>query len=632
MSVTGILDAAVVACAVAHLVSVAFLAFDISGAPGAARVPVSVLAAMAFVSGAGVALLVNGTWTNVIAVTVAGCAAAMFTARVSKGLRPAGALAWSSFLAMGLALSVWGLRFLASQHLSPTTLALMWAAVGVAAFTLPSSVLQAFEGWEILLRRQWRRPREPLTSWRPCDTPPKVSIHVPTHAEPPELVIATLERLAALDYPDFEVLVIDNNTTDPSLWRPVESYCAQLGPRFRFFHVEGITGAKAGALNWASPRTNPKAELVGVVDADYLASKDWLAHTVGFFDDARVGFVQCPHAYRDYEESRFGRMANAEYSVFFATSMVSLSEHGAGITVGTMSLIRREALETVGGWAEWCLTEDSELSIRMHAAGYTSVYLSEPYGRGLIPETFAGYKKQRFRWTYGPVQELRRHLPLFQPWRRTPSELSRRQRVHHANHGLDIAMIGLRAMVVPLAAGAMASMVWHREIVHMPVALWIASTIILVSSIWMRWLVYHHALGATLREALGGTAAYFALSHVIAVASLTALAGRPVPWQRTDKFRPTARKNATLAATWVESLLAIGCLGVAAAGIALLPHGGIALSLSLALAWQGATYAASPVVAYLAEKDVRKLANPGALAHPADTAPAHELQRARTGD
>ena len=100
---------------------------------------------------------------------------------------------------------------------------------------------------------------------------------------------------------------------------------------------------------------------------------------------------------------------NWEYTVFFSTTMPSLNERMADITVGTMSLIRREALEAAGGWAEWCATEDSEVAIRIHALGYTSVYVNEVFGRGVIPETFGGYKKQRHRWTVGPVQELKRH-------------------------------------------------------------------------------------------------------------------------------------------------------------------------------------------------------------------------------
>ena len=213
-------------------------------------------------------------------------------------------------------------------------------------------------------------------------------------------------------------------------------------------------------LNWAFPHTDPDAELIAVVDADYHVEPEWLRRTVGFFDDPRMAFVQCPHAYRDYDHSRFGRWANWEYAVFFATGMVSLNEHNAGLTVGTISLIRKQALQDAGGWAEWCLTEDSELAVRIQAIGYDSVYLTEKFGRGLIPETFEAYRKQRFRWTYGPVQELRRHWRLFLPRRlgATPSHLTPAQKVHHANHGIDVVCVGLRALTLPLAAGLAASM------------------------------------------------------------------------------------------------------------------------------------------------------------------------------
>ena len=71
-------------------------------------------------------------------------------------------------------------------------------------------------------------------------------------------------------------LIIDNNTKDERVWRPVEAYCRQLGERFRFFHVSPLKGFKAGALNFALQQTAPDAEIVGVIDADYLIEPDWL--------------------------------------------------------------------------------------------------------------------------------------------------------------------------------------------------------------------------------------------------------------------------------------------------------------------------------------------------------------------
>ncbi len=67
-----------------------------------------------------------------------------------------------------------------------------------------------------------------------------VSVHVPAYNEPPDMLIQTLDALAALRYPRFEVLVIDNNTKDPAVWQPVQAHCEKLGAHFRFFHVDPI--------------------------------------------------------------------------------------------------------------------------------------------------------------------------------------------------------------------------------------------------------------------------------------------------------------------------------------------------------------------------------------------------------
>ena len=92
--------------------------------------------------------------------------------------------------------------------------------------------------------------------------------------------------------------------------------------------------------------------------------------------------------------------------------MLGLNEWDVNYTIGTLCLIRRNALEKVGGWAEWCLTEDSEVAVRIHALGYTGYYLKDTFGKGLIPETFESYKQQRFRWSAGPAQQFQKHWRL----------------------------------------------------------------------------------------------------------------------------------------------------------------------------------------------------------------------------
>ena len=117
----------------------------------------------------------------------------------------------------------------------------------------------SFDLAETLWGRVWRRrftPAAPIRDQQ-ATRQPKVSIHLPVCNEPAQMVRRTLDALAALDYPDFEVLVVDNNTADPAVWQPVAEHCARLGARFRFFHLGSYPGFKAGALNFApSPQAS----------------------------------------------------------------------------------------------------------------------------------------------------------------------------------------------------------------------------------------------------------------------------------------------------------------------------------------------------------------------------------------
>jgi hypothetical protein len=547
-------------------------------------------------------------------------------ARRRPTVTPVGAMLWTTWLVFAIVSVAWGVLFLRGLHLSVVTEVLLWCAVGLAGLTLPSAIVTTREGWEPLLRARWRRHRTGRPD--PPSTAPFVSIHVPCHAEPPDLVISTLDRLAALDYSDFEVIVVDNNTTDARLWRPVQAHCARLGSRFRFIHVEGLTGAKAGALNLALQHTDPRATLIGVVDADYHVEPGWLGRTIGYFDDRSIGFVQCPHAYRDYDGSRFGRWANSEYAVFFAAGMVSLDEHQAGLTVGTMSLIRRQVLEEVGGWAEWCLTEDSELAIRIHAAGYESVYLTEKYGRGLIPQTLAAYRAQRFRWTFGPVQEFQRHWRVFRPRiLGGRSRLSAGQKLHHANHGLDVIGIGIRAVAAPLGACAAISMLVHGEHVPVPVELWVASTSVLASSLAVRYLVYTRVVKASPTQALAGTMTFAALGFVIRTASLAATFGLRATWHRTAKFPQRRVGLAAVRQAKFELSAAVVCLAGAAALIVAGPVGGLVTMLAIALAIQGAGLLCTPVVAIVADRSLHS-APDGWIAARADVESLTEIEQA----
>lgn len=298
----------------------------------------------------------------------------------------------------------------------PTTLAFALLLMLLVAASLLLMVAHAFEVIDVLCRIRWNRrfvPR-PVPGYAP-----KVSLHVPAYNEPPELVIHTLDALAALDYPNYEVIVIDDNTRDPETWRPVQAHCRRLG--FRFFHLDNWPGYKSGALNHALAHVAPDTEIIGVVDADYIVSADYLRDLVGFFIDPAIAFVQTPQDYRDVDSGTYQSALYRSYQYFFKLSMASRNERNGIIFTGTMGLIRRSALERVGGWDEWCITEDAELALKMLDLGYESAFVDRSYGRGLMPLDFEGLRRQRFRWAFGGMQVLRLHwkklLPGSALWR-----------------------------------------------------------------------------------------------------------------------------------------------------------------------------------------------------------------------
>ena len=210
------------------------------------------------------------------------------------------------------------------------------------------------------------------------------------------------------------------------MWRPVQAHCERLGEGFRFFHVAPLAGFKAGALNHVLRETHPDAEVVAVIDSDYLVEPNWLRDLVPFFQDPDMAIVQAPQDYRDGHESLFKAMCQAEYRGFFHIGMVTRNERDAIIQHGTMTLMRRTSLEAADGWSEWCITEDAELGLKLFEQGHSAIYIPRSYGRGLMPDTFLDFKKQRFRWAYGAMLILRAHLAELLGLRRSALTLGQR--------------------------------------------------------------------------------------------------------------------------------------------------------------------------------------------------------------
>ncbi len=182
--------------------------------------------------------------------------------------------------------AVWVIYDCSQQYFTVTSAlvgsVLLFGMLGVIAVLLAEAHEWAEAHWSKLRERALPPPLA-------AGNAPKVSIHVPAYNEPPEMLIETLDALARLDYPNFEVLVIDNNTRDEAVWRPVKAHCRKLGSRFRFFHVAPLAGFKAGALNFALRETSPEAAVVAVIDSDYVVSPNWLRDLMPHFAERAHG-------------------------------------------------------------------------------------------------------------------------------------------------------------------------------------------------------------------------------------------------------------------------------------------------------------------------------------------------------
>ena len=202
------------------------------------------------------------------------------------------------------------------------------------------------------------------------DRRPFVSIHIPAYREPPEMLLQTLDSVAKLDWPNFECIVVINNTPEANLWRPIEEHCELLGPRFKFVREDQLKGFKAGALRLALDHTSPEAEIIGVLDADYVVHPDWLKDLVPAFATPSVGLVQAPQDHRDGDRSVVHAVMNREYAGFFDIGMVQRNEVNAIVSHGTMCLVRRSALVDAGGWSSDTIVEDADLGLTLLSRGW----------------------------------------------------------------------------------------------------------------------------------------------------------------------------------------------------------------------------------------------------------------------
>jgi cellulose synthase/poly-beta-1,6-N-acetylglucosamine synthase-like glycosyltransferase len=474
-------------------------------------------------------------------------------------------------------------------------------------FEVAAALLSCAYLWEIcdaLGTEHWRRrvSRAAALEAGPAALP-FVSLHVPAHNEPPDMVIDTLRALLRLDYPSYQVVVIDDNTDDEELWRPVEAWCARHDVTFA--HLADWPGYKSGALNYALRQlTDPRAEVIGVVDSDYQIEPGFLRRCAPAFADPWIGFIQAPQDYRDWEHAAYYRRLYYSYKYFFAVSQPSRNEHDGAIFAGTMGLIRRVALDELGGWDEWCITEDAELSLRLLRAGWNGLHVDETFGRGIMPLTFEALKGQRYRWCFGGIQILRLHARSLLPGRTSPrNHLSPVQRWAYLAGGIQWYgdLLGL-VFFVFLLAGAANLATGGGELFRKLTPFLVATVPVLVGLGLVRAVaLLRRGTGASWRDAMGAFFIWQSTSVVVARASLLGLFARRAAFLRTPKTSERARWWEALRANWAESALAVaGLAGIAGALTKATQLSGPLLAALLAFPTLG--MAAAPVNSWAAQR------------------------------
>ena len=240
------------------------------------------------------------------------------------------------------------------------------------------------------------------------DALPEVDLFITTYNEELAVLEKSVVGSLALDYPKFTVHVLDDGNRE---W--VRELCERVGARYiaRPDHPD----RKAGNHNYALART--KAPFVAVFDADFVPYRNFLWRTLGFFAEPDIGIVQTPQAFFNVDHFQnnlfLQQVMPDELRFFYNNIMPCRDAWGVAFYCGSAAVLRREAVEAIGGIVRGYATEDMITSMAILAKGYRTAYLNEQLSWGLAPESSWAFLEQRKRWCRGSVQTMfRRDGPL----------------------------------------------------------------------------------------------------------------------------------------------------------------------------------------------------------------------------
>jgi cellulose synthase (UDP-forming) len=350
-------------------------------------------------------------------------------------------LTWPQQIVLGvltIALVIW-LDRSSSSYLVTLTLLLVsvfstfrygyWRFATTGRFFLaPGSVWSALDGFFVLLllfaetyafvtlflgymQTLWPLRRTPVPLPDDPDIWPAVDLLIPTYNEPLSLVKFTALAAMNIDWPadKLNVYVLDDGRREE-----FRKFAEQAG--IGYMTRDDNEHAKAGNINRALARLD--SPYVAIFDCDHVPTRSFMQVTLGWFlRDSKLGMLQTPHHF--YSPDPFERnldqfrMVPNEGEFFYSIVQDGNDFWNATFFCGSCAVLRRSALDEIGGVAVETVTEDAHTSLRMQANGWNTAYINIPQAAGLATERLSGHVKQRIRWARGMVQIMRTDNPLF---------------------------------------------------------------------------------------------------------------------------------------------------------------------------------------------------------------------------
>lgn len=263
---------------------------------------------------------------------------------------------------------------------------------------------------------------------------PDVDIFIPTYNESLDVIKPTVYAAQNMNWPadKLHVYVLDDGSRDA-----IEKFAREIGAGYikRIEHNH----AKAGNINHAMTVTD--SPFITIFDCDHVPSADFLEKTVGWLiKDDNIALVQTPHHFYSpdpFEKNlHLDRSLPIENALFHDFIQKGNDTWNATMFCGSSAVMRRKALEEVGGIAVETVTEDAHTSLKLNRRGWSSAFIDVPLASGLSTETLAAHVGQRIRWARGMIQIFRLDNPFIGKGLTLPQRLCFFNAMFHFLHGL----------------------------------------------------------------------------------------------------------------------------------------------------------------------------------------------------